>query len=104
MAQVKATFYLPLKDNDGRDLDEEIAEVEDRCFIAFGAWTQLGFYKGVWRMESGQRAIDTSAIYSIILAEDRLEELEVILRDFKARTSQEAIYLEIEHHVELRLL
>lgn len=104
LAQVKATFYLPLKDNDGRDLAGSIAEVEDRCFVAFGAWTLVGFFKGVWRMASGQRAVDTSAVYSIVLEENRLPELEMILREFKAQTSQESIYLEIEHHVELRLL
>lgn len=104
MAQVKATFYLPLKDNDGRDLSGSITEVEDRCFVAFGAWTLVGFFKGVWRMATGQRSVDTSAVYSLVLEKDRLGELEEILRDFKAATAQEAIYLEIEHHVELRLL
>lgn len=104
MAQVKATFYLPLKDHDGRDLAEPIAEVEDRCFVAFGAWTLVGFFKGAWRTGSGHRAVDTSAVYSIVLEEGRLPELEAILRHFKSGTSQEAIYLEIEHHVELRLL
>ncbi len=50
---VKATFYLPLHDNDGRDLYAEIQAVEDECFVAFGVWTQVGFFKGAWRMESG---------------------------------------------------
>jgi hypothetical protein len=102
--RIKATFYLPLKDNDGRDLIEEITEVEDRCFIAFGAWTLVGFFKGVWRIASGDRAVDTSAVYSMVLEQDRLPQLEQILRGFKSRTSQEAMYLEIEHNVELRLL
>ncbi len=30
MAPVKATFFLPVKDNDGRDLGSEIAAVEVR--------------------------------------------------------------------------
>jgi len=42
MADVKATFCLPLKDNDGRTLAAEIGLVEDACFEAFGAWTLTG--------------------------------------------------------------
>lgn len=36
MRSVKATFFLPLRDNDNRDLSGEISEVEDACFLAFG--------------------------------------------------------------------
>jgi ribosomal protein S21 len=36
------------------------------------------------------------------LDEARLPELEQVLRDFKKKTLQEALYLEIHHHVEVR--
>jgi hypothetical protein len=91
---VKATFYLPLKDNDGRDLTPEIQAVEDECFTAFGGWTQVGYFKGAWRMKSGLRQVDTHAVYTIVLSEAQLPQLEAILQRFKAKTSQEAIYLE----------
>lgn len=104
MSSVKATFFLPLRDNDGKDLSQQIEEVEDECFLAFGAWTLSGFFKGAWRMGTGERRIDTSAAYMIVLRSDQIEELEEILRRFKAKTSQEAIYLEIEHDVDLRLI
>ena len=104
MKRVKATFFLPLRDNDGRELNDEIGEVEDECFLAFGAWTFSGYFKGVWRMESGERRIDTSAAYVVILDESALQELEAILKRFKAKTVQEAIFLEVEHDVDLRLL
>ena len=104
MKLVKATFFLPLRDNDNRDLSREIGEVEDECFLAFGAWTLAGHFKGVWRMEDGEQRFDTSAAYMLILPDDRLEELVEILRRFKAKTSQEAIYLEVEHDVDLRLI
>ncbi len=104
MGLVKATFFLPLRDNDGRNLEEEIGAVEDDCFLAFGAWTFSGHFKGVWRMESGERRIDTSAAYMVIVDEGGIEELEEILRRFKAKTTQEAIFLEVEHDVDLRLL
>ena len=102
--QVKATFYLPLKDNDGRDLSEEIAQVEEACYLAFGAWTLSGYFKGVWRMQSGEQKIDTSAVYTIVLPKNRIRALEAILKTFKAKTQQEAIYLEIEHDVDVRFL
>ena len=104
MKLVKTTFFLPLRDNDNRDLSSEIGEVEDECFLAFGAWTLAGHFKGVWRMEGGEQRIDTSAAYMLILPEDQLEELVEILRQFKAKTRQEAIYLEVEHDVDLRLI
>lgn len=104
MALVKATFFLPLRDNDGRELSEEISAVEEECFLAFGAWTLAGFFKGVWRMESGERHVDTSAAYMVILEENQLDELEAILKHFKSRTTQEAIFLEVEHDMDLRLL
>jgi hypothetical protein len=104
MGLVKATFFLPLRDNDGRDLAEDIGVVEDECFLVFGAWTFSGYFKGVWRMESGERRIDSSAAYMMIVDERDIAELEEILRRFKAKTTQEAIFLEVEHDVDLRLL
>ena len=104
MKLVKATFFLPVRDNDGRDLSREIGDVEDECFLVFGAWTLAGHFKGVWRMEGGEQRIDTSAAYMVVLPEGQLDELIAILRRFKAGTTQEAIYLEVEHDVDLRLV
>jgi hypothetical protein len=39
-------LFLPVTDNDGRDLTAEIQAVEDECFVAFGAWTLTGYFKG----------------------------------------------------------
>ena len=104
MTDVKATFYLPLKDNGGRSLAAEIGGVEDACYAAFGAWTLTGYFQGVWRMKTGERKMDTSAVYTIILAEERLPELEAVLRAFKARSRQESIFLEVERNVDVRFL
>lgn len=104
-AQVKVTFYLPVKDNDGRDLGLEIGEVEDACYQAFGAWTFVGYIRGAWRMQrSGTRRIETSAVYSIVVTEARVAEIEAILRTFKRKTTQEAIYMELAPQVETRFL
>ena len=38
MAQIKATFYLPVADNDGRDLKVEIEIVRLALFELFVGW------------------------------------------------------------------
>lgn len=55
-------------------------------------------------MESGERQVDTSAAYMVVLDEDQLPELEALLKRFKARTTQEAIFLEVVHDIDVRLL
>jgi len=104
MATVKATFYLPVRDNDGRDLTAEIEEVERQCFVAFGGWTLSGYFKGTWRMADGACQVDTSAVYMVVLEATQLGELERILLAFKGRTTQEKLYLEVSHHVDVRFL
>jgi hypothetical protein len=47
---VKVVFYLPLKDNDGRDLSREIEDAEANLFILFGSWTFHGYIKGSYQM------------------------------------------------------
>jgi hypothetical protein len=104
MASVKALFYIPLRDNDGRSLADETADLEVDLFIRFGGWTFQGYVKGAYRMADGTRALDESGAYFIFLDENRIAELEQALRDFKARTQQEALYLEIQRDVDVRFI
>ena len=104
MAKVKTVFYLPLKDNDGRDLTAEIEEVRTELYIRFVGWTFLGYVKGAFRMADGTQALDESGAYVVILEESRIPELEQVLRDFKSKTLQEAIYLEIHRDVDVRFI
>lgn len=46
MARLKALFYLPLRDNDGRELTEEIETLEAEVFVRFSGWTFQGYVKG----------------------------------------------------------
>jgi len=104
MASVKALFYIPLRDNDGRSLADETAELEIDLFVRFAGWTFQGYVKGTYRMADGARALDESGAYFVILDESRVGELEQALRDFKAKTQQEAIYLEIQRDVDVRFI
>lgn len=55
-------------------------------------------------MTDGTRSIDEHRAYAVMLDDGRVAELEDVLRRFKASTTQEAIYLEIQHHTEMRLI
>jgi len=102
--KVKALFFLPLRDNDGRPLANETDDLEAELYLRFVGWTFLGFVKGVYQMADGSRAKDESAAYSLVLDESRLPELEDLLRAFKSQTLQEAIYLEIQRDVDIRFI
>jgi hypothetical protein len=104
VGQVKAVFYLPLKYNDGRDLAAETEDLKVELFVRFVGWTFLGYVKGAWRMADGTQALDESGAYFVILDEARLPELEQVLRDFKGKTLQEALYLEIQRDVDVRFV
>jgi hypothetical protein len=104
MAVVKAVFLLPVQDNDGSDLTAAIDEVRNRLFALFGGWTLEGSVSGSFRMPDGSEKIDVCAKHMVFLDESRLPELEQVLRDFKAKTTQAAIYLEVQRDAEIRLL
>src|SRR5688572_15496839 len=104
MARVKALFYVPLKDNDGRDLTAETEDLRTELYVRFVGWTFLGYVKGAWRMADGTQALDESGAYIVILDDSRLSELEQVLRDFKGKTLQEAIYLEIHRDIDVRFI
>lgn len=97
---IKATFYLPLHDNDGRDLSHEINAVEQRVFDTFHAITDAGVVLGAYLMTDGTRADDELQRYELILDENRLDDLKAALRAFKSSTTQEAIYLEVLYNVD----
>ena|SRR5437667_9835026 len=104
MAIVKATFLLPVKDNDGSDLLPEIRIARRGLWSRFSAYTNEGEVEGVYMMADGSEANDVHKKITLIVDDSRLRDLEEVLRDFKAKTTQETIYLEILRGVELRLL
>jgi hypothetical protein len=55
-------------------------------------------------MESGERQVDTSAAYMVVLEENQLDDLEATLQRFTARTTHKAIFLEVEHDIDIRLI
>ena len=101
---MKAVFYLPLRDNDGRDLTTEAEAVKTELYVRFAGWTFLGYVKGAYRMIDGSQSLDEAASYLVVLEEVRLGELEQVLREFKEKTTQEAIYLEVQKDVEVRFI
>jgi hypothetical protein len=55
-------------------------------------------------MASGVAAIDASAWYSVVIDEGQIADIESILRTFKAKTTQEAIYFEIQRDIDMRYI
>jgi len=104
MAEVKARFFLPVRDNDGRVLREEIEAVENALFANFGGWTSEGYVQGAYRMADQSRSLDTCAAYFVIVEESELVILESILREFRRQTTQESLYLEILRDVDVRFV
>lgn len=104
MAIIKATMLLPVNDNDGRDLALEIEEAQNQLYFAFRAYTMEGQVRGAYEMADSRQASDIHQKLTILLDESRLPALEEVIRGFKAKTTQEAIYLEIQHGVEFRLI
>jgi hypothetical protein len=104
MASVKAVFFLPVRDNDGRDLDAERKAVEDDLFLLFLGWTFLGEVQGAYRMADGTRSVDEHRAYAVMTDDTRIADIEDVLRRFKAKTTQEAIYLEVQYNTEMRLV
>src|SRR5437870_2064038 len=104
MAMAKAVFYLPTRDNDGRSLKAEIKRTVRDVYGRFAAWTLLGYLRGAFQMLNGTQALDISAAYAVMIDEERVDELEQVLREFRSKTTQEAIYLEIQHNIDFRLV
>src|SRR5438067_565939 len=104
MAQVKALFYVPRKDNDGRDLASEIEELETEVYAHFDGWTFRGNVRGAYRMDDGTLSTDVSRAYEVVLDDSRIPELEQLLRDFRSQTLQEAFYLEIQRNLDVRFV
>src|SRR5205807_1566833 len=102
MAQVKALFYVPLQDNDGRDLALEIEALAVEVYARFDGWTFRGEVTGAYRMADGTLSIDVSGAYEVVLENSRISELEQLLRDFRSKTLQESIYLEIQRNLDVR--
>ena len=104
VANVKVVFFLPVCDNDGRELTAEREAVEDDLFLIFIGWTFLGMVQGAYRMTDGTRSIDEHRAYAVMTDDSHIGEIEDILRRFKAKTTQEAIYMELQYNTELRLV
>src|SRR6266849_9431839 len=100
MTEVKAIFFLPVKDNDGRDLAEEIEDLISRICERFSGWTFEGCVSGAFRMADGSQKLDVCEKYMVLLDRSRIGELKGLLQQFKEKTLQESIYLEVQHHVD----
>ena len=112
---VKITFLIPLADNDGRDLRDEIALLDADLANAVGGYTKhpaTGAWAGTVDHRGTGVHFDNSWAYFVTLdgrcdADQPQRELDRLLRCvrwFKDRTFQESIYLDICRNVEVRFI
>ena len=101
--KLKATFLVPYRDNDGSSLSQAHDILRADLLNEFGGHTQGGSVDGTWKNECGQTFCDESASYWLLLDAEDLPRLEALLLDFKSRTKQEAIYLDVVE-VEVRFV
>ena len=98
--EVAKSAYFPSIRNDSSFLhltDTQLIEI-------FGGWSLTGVIKGVYMMSNMTPAFDESNAYSIVTDEARIADVEALLRDFKSKTTQEAIYFEVVYNTDVRFL
>ncbi len=94
---LKATFIVPRRDNDGASLDTQRNILEADLLNTFGGFSQHhGDLLGMW-MERDTRNVyfEKSACYFVVIEDAQLACLKELLFDFKSRTRQRSIYLDI---------
>ena len=104
MAKVKVVFFVPLLDNDGRDLAHETSDLQVEIFDTFVAFTRSGLVTGAYLMADGRRADDELWSYFVVLEEERVSELREIIARFKAKTTQEWIYFELQYNTFIKFV
>lgn len=95
-----------MRDNDGRDLYEETVLLEADLLMSFGGWTKhTEPTLGAWlNVEEGQRHTDRCWCYWVALRPDQLPLLRRHLQEFRSRTLQKSIYLEVAQSTEVELI
>jgi len=93
-----------LLDNDGRELSREISDLEFEKFATFVAFTRTGLVTGAYLMADGRRMDDELWSYFVILDEARVTELRGIVARFKAKTTQEWIYFELQYNTSVKFV
>ena len=89
-------IYLPLKYNDGKDIEEEkFREIKVELVDAFGAITVSSLsspYQGRWKY-GGVEYVDDIIKVEVVTSSDRM--MKKVLKDFKERTKESLQQIDI---------
>ena len=99
----EATVYLPVVDNDGKRLDEEVWRQALAGLVADFGGATLGAEQEGWWVD-GRRQVHREPVRLVVISFDRprLAEFRADLRDLGRRLGQEELYVRIEEpHIEL---
>jgi hypothetical protein len=96
----EAIFLIPLTYNDGTRIPQDTIEsIYDELFVAFAGWTVEGTVQGAYRMQTGEKRVESLVKVSVILDESQLPELEEMIARWAARLGQETILLKIADYI-----
>jgi len=101
---MKATTLIPVRRNDGSQVDSaELRKIIRRFVAAFGGCTVEGRTQGYW--------VDDATVYEdeclkvvVICDAARRPELEAIVRDIGLQLGQLAMHLEIDNTTEVQIM
>lgn len=108
-SSVKVTFVIPQKDNDGRDLYDEIVCLETDLTNLLGGFTKTACVGG-WLNDGKCVVVEGGYTYFVGVSGNPVEREEAVkkvvtcLRWFKSRTLQEKIYLDVCRCVQVRFV
>lgn len=88
---IKRTIVLPLEDNRGIPLDQEIEQAENLILKEAGGYTAVNSY-GEWIGADGVRFQDRSRTLTVVSDAGTDEALEALLPRLAALLRQEALY------------
>lgn len=92
----KATILIPLTFNDGTSISlKTLEKIQDEIFVSFHGWTIEGVVKGAYRMQTGERKVESLQRISVYLASAEIEALEKMVAKWAELLGQEAMLLEV---------
>ncbi len=95
MSLSKYLLLIPLRYNDGELIPQEVVEeLEHELFTLGNGYTIGGLRKGAYKMADGQKVIDETVEYWVVIPDDKFEELRQLMAELGRQLGQEAMYLE----------
>ncbi|MEX0712809.1 MAG: hypothetical protein WD278_10695 [Pirellulales bacterium] len=95
MPKVKYVLLVPLDYNDGTLVSEDmLTHIEEELYLLAGGFTVAGEGRGAYRMKTGEKQVDRSLQFWVVVDEGQENALRELVSGFGAMLGQESMYLE----------